>query len=134
MSYVDSVLGAGEKVLFTGRISAWSLFWYWLAGLVFLVIGVGLVLWIVAWIKLRSTELAVTNKRVIAKFGFISRETIEINVSRIESVQVNQTVLGRMLDYGTVVFSGAGTPQASIANIADPLSFRKAVLAAQEAA
>jgi uncharacterized membrane protein YdbT with pleckstrin-like domain len=132
MSYVESVLGAGEKVLFTGRVSGWSLFWYWVTGFLLLIVGVGLVIWIVAWIKLRATELAVTNKRVIAKFGFISRETIEINVGRIESVQVNQSVTGRILNYGTVVFSGAGTPQAVIHHISDPLAFRNAVVGAQE--
>jgi uncharacterized membrane protein YdbT with pleckstrin-like domain len=133
MSYVESVLGAGERILFQGRVSAWSLFWYWLIGLVLLPVVIGLIVWIVAWIKLRTTELAVTDRRVIAKFGFIRRETIEINVSRIESVQVNQSVMGRFLNYGTIVFSGAGTPQAAIASIADPLAFRKAVISAQEA-
>jgi uncharacterized membrane protein YdbT with pleckstrin-like domain len=132
VSYVESVVGAGERILFQGRVSAWSLFWYWVTGLLLLVVGVGLVIWIVAWVKLRTTELAVTTKRVIVKRGFIQRSTIEINVPRIESVQVEQSVMGRLLNYGTVVFSGAGTPQATIDHIADPLAFRKAVLAAQE--
>ena len=132
MSYVESVLGPGERVLYRGRVSAWSLFWYWLVGLLLLVVVAGLIVWAVAWLKLRTTELAVTNKRVIAKFGFIKRRTIEINVARIESVQVEQSVTGRVLDYGTVVFSGAGTPQATIAHLADPLAFRKAVVEAQE--
>ena len=64
--------------------------------------------------------------------GFISRQTIEINVAKIESIQVDQTVLGRMLNYGTIVLSGAGTPQATIRHIADPLAFRKAAVGAQE--
>ena len=132
MSYVESVLGAGERVLYRGRVSAWSLFWYWLYGLLLAVVGIGLVIWIIAWIRLRTTELAVTNKRVIAKFGFIQRRTIEINVARIESVQVEQGLTARLLNYGTVVFSGAGTPQATIAHLADPLAFRKAVVEAQE--
>ncbi len=131
MSYVESVLAGGEQVLYRGRVSAWSLFWWWFFGVLLLVAGIGLVLLIVAWIKLRSTELAVTNKRVIAKFGFISRDTIEINLARIESVQVSQTVMGRLLDYGTIVFSGAGTPQATLPSIASPLEFRKAVVGAQ---
>jgi uncharacterized membrane protein YdbT with pleckstrin-like domain len=131
MSYVDTVLAGGEQVVYRGRVSGWSLFWWWFIGLLLLAVGVGLVIWIIAWIKLRSTELAVTNKRVIAKFGFISRDTIEINLARIESVQVTQTVMGRMLDYGTIVFSGAGTPQATIPSIASPLEFRKAVVGAQ---
>jgi uncharacterized membrane protein YdbT with pleckstrin-like domain len=133
-SYVESVLGGGERVLFQGRISAWSLFGYWIFGLILLPVVIGLVLWIVAWIKIRSTELAVTNRRVIAKFGFISRDTIEINIARVESVQVNQGLAGRLLNFGTIVFSGAGTPQATLANIADPLAFRRAVIGAQEGA
>jgi uncharacterized membrane protein YdbT with pleckstrin-like domain len=132
VSYVESVLGEGEQVRFRGRVSAWSLFWYWFWGVLLLVIGIGLIVLIVGWVKLRATELAVTNKRVIAKFGFISRQTIEINVSKIESIQVDQTVMGRMLDYGTIVLSGAGTPQATIRHIADPLAFRKAAVGAQE--
>jgi uncharacterized membrane protein YdbT with pleckstrin-like domain len=131
MSYVESVLAGGEQVLYRGRVSAWSLFWWWFLGVLLLIVGVGLVLLIIAWIKLRATELAVTNKRVIAKFGFISRDTIEINLARIESVQVSQTVMGRLLDYGTIVFSGAGTPQATLPSIASPLEFRKAVVGAQ---
>lgn len=133
MSYVESVLGQGERVEFVGRMSAWALFWYWLGGLLLLPVGVGLVLWIIAWVKMRTTELAVTNRRVIAKFGLISRDTIEISVARIESIQVNQGLWGRMLNYGTVVFAGAGTPQATIRHLADPLAFRKAVVGAQEA-
>lgn len=54
-------------------------------------------------------------------------------VERIESVRVNQGVLARMLNYGPVIFSGAGMPQASIRSIADPLALRKAALGAQEA-
>lgn len=131
MSYVESVLAPGEQVVYRGSVSGWSLFWWWLAGVLLLVAGVGLVILIIAWIKKRSTELAVTNKRVIAKFGFISRDTIEINLARIESVQVSQSVMGRLLGYGTIVFSGAGTPQATIPSIASPLEFRKAVVGAQ---
>ena len=134
-SYVDSVITPGEKVLHQGNLSAWSQFWLWLVGTLFLpAFGAGLIFWIAAWIRMRTTELAVTNRRVIAKFGLIQRDTIEIQVGKIESVQVHQTVAGRMLGYGTVVFSGAGTPQVRIENLADPLGFRSAVVGAQESA
>ena len=134
-SYVESVITAGEQVLHDGRLSAWSQFWFWFLGLVLLpAFGAGLVLWIVAWIRMRTTELAVTNRRVIVKFGLIQRDTTEIAVSRIESVQVSQSVAGRLLGFGTVVFSGAGTPQVRIEQLADPLGFRRAVIGAQEAA
>ena len=133
-SYVDSVVTPGEQVLHQGRLSAWSQFWLWVVGLLLLVVGVGLLFWIAAWVRMRTTELAVTNRRVIAKFGLIRRDTIEIQVGRIESVQVHQGVMGRLLGYGNVVFSGAGTPQVKIDDLADPLGFRSAVLRAQEAA
>ena len=133
-SYVDSVITPGEKVLHKGHLSAWSQFWLWLVGLLLLVAVVGLFFWIAAWIRMRTTELAVTNRRVIAKFGLIRRDTIEIQVGRIESVQVHQAVMGRILGYGTVIFSGAGTPQVRIDDLADPIGFRSAVISAQEAA
>jgi len=134
-SYVESVLGPGEQVLHRGRVSAWSQFWLWLAGILLLpAFGIGLIFLGIAWIRMRTTELAVTNRRVIAKFGLIRRDTIEIQVSRIESVQVQQSVSGRLLGFGTIVFSGAGTPQVSIPQIADPMSFRKAVVGAQDGA
>ena len=133
-SYVSSVVTPGEKVLHQGHLSGWSQFWLWLIGLpLLLAFGAGLVLWIVAWVRMRTTELAVTNRRVIAKFGLIRRDTIEIQVGKIESVQVHQSMAGRILGYGKVIFSGAGTPQVTIDNLADPIGFRSAVISAQEA-
>jgi uncharacterized membrane protein YdbT with pleckstrin-like domain len=96
--------------------------------------GLGLILLVVAWIRRKSTELAITNKRVIAKFGFVSRDTIEINLQKIETVQVHQTVRGRMLNYGTIMIAGGGTPQEPIPGVADPMAFRRAFLEAQEKA
>ena len=135
MSYVATVIAPGEKVLHHGHLSAWSQFWFWLIGLLLLpAFGAGLILWLIAWIRMRTTELAVTNRRVIAKFGWIQRDTIEIQVGRIESVQVNQSVAGRVLGFGTVIFSGSGTPQVKIEQVADPIGFRAAVVGAQEQA
>lgn len=134
-SYVESVLAPGEQVLHHGRVSAWSQFWWWLAGALLLpAFGLGLIFLATAWIRMRTTELAVTHRRVIAKFGLIRRDTIEIQVARIESVQVQQSVAGRLLGYGTIVFSGAGTPQVTIPRISDPMGFRQAVVGAQDGA
>jgi uncharacterized membrane protein YdbT with pleckstrin-like domain len=82
----------------------------------------------------RSTELAVTNKRVITKFGFIQRDTVELNIQKVESVQVQQGIMGRMLDFGTIVIAGGGNPQAPVPGIRDPMGFRRAFLEAQESA
>ena len=75
----------------------------------------------------------ITNKRVIAKFGFISRRTVEIKLSKVESMQVDQGIFGRMLDYGSLVVSGAGNPQAPIPGISDPIPFRTRFMEIQEA-
>ena len=125
-SYVDSVLISGESVLHRGHVSLWPHAWKIVLGIVLLpLFGLGLVFLGWVWILYKTTEIAITNKRIIAKFGFISRSTIEINLPKVESVQVDQGVIGRMLDYGTIIVAGAGTPNLAIPGAADPLEFRK---------
>lgn len=133
-SYVEQALTRGESVLHLGRTSWWSLSGYLVLGVVLLPVGVGLILLALAWVKQRSTELAVTNKRVITKFGFIQRDTVELNIQKVESVQVQQGILGRMLDFGTIMVAGGGNPQAPVPGIRDPMGFRRAFLEAQEMA
>ncbi len=87
---------------------------------------------IAAFIKYKSTELAFTNKRVIAKFGFISRRTVEINLAKVESIQVDQSLFGRMFNFGSLIISGAGTPQAPIPRISNPMGFRNAFMQYQD--
>ena len=125
-SYVDSVLISGETVVHRGHVSLWPHAWKILLGIVLLpLFGLGLIFLAWAWILYKTTEIAITNKRIIAKFGFISRSTIEINLPKVESVQVDQGVMGRMFDYGTIIVAGAGTPNLSIPGAAEPLEFRK---------
>jgi uncharacterized membrane protein YdbT with pleckstrin-like domain len=131
-SYVEKALVQGEQVLYLGRISLWSLFPQLFFGVLLTPVVVGLFLLVPALVKYRSTELAVTNKRVIAKSGLVSRHTIELNVAKIESVQVEQGVLGRMFNYGSIVVAGGGNPFEQVAGIANPLGFRRAFLEAQE--
>lgn len=76
-----------------------------------------------------TTELAITSKRAIAKIGFIRRETWEINASKIESVEVDQSVFGRLLGYGTVVVKGTGGGTTPMKLIADPIAFRNHITA-----
>jgi uncharacterized membrane protein YdbT with pleckstrin-like domain len=77
-------------------------------------------------------ELAVTTKRVIVKHGFVRRQTIEINLNRVESIQVEQGLLGRLFNFGTLIVSGTGTSHAPLAGIAEPMGFRKAFIEAQD--
>ena len=125
MSYIDDSLVEGETLIHRARVSWWSQFALLLLGIVTLVVVVGLVFLVMAWIKVRSTELAITNKRVIAKFGFVKRHTVEINLDKVEALKVEQGVMGRILNYGTIFISGAGTSVAPIRDIADPLVFRR---------
>ena len=74
-----------------------------------------------------ATELAITNRRVIAKVGLIRRKTWEINAAKVEGVEVEQSVWGRILGYGTVTVNGTGGGIAPIRNIDDPVAFRKHV-------
>lgn len=132
-SYVEGALVADERIVHAGRISAWSL-WHLIGlGIILLpAFGLGLVFLIIAYVRYRSTELAVTTKRVIVKHGFIRRQTVEINLGKVESIQVDQGVFGRMFNFGTLIVAGTGTSHAPLAWIADPMAFRKAFIEAQD--
>ena len=134
-SYVEGALVKDERVVYIGHISLWSL-WHLLAfGIVLLpALGLGLVFLAVAYVRYKSTELAVTTKRVIVKHGFIRRQTVEINLNKIESIQVDQGVLGRVFNFGSLVVAGTGTSHAPISGIAEPMAFRKAFIEAQDGA
>ena len=144
MSYVDSVIMPGETVL----AQAHTHWWIYASSIFFLVVSVallfffppaGLALLVVtlflfmrAFLYASSTELAVTSKRVIAKFGFIRRSTVELSLSKVESFHVEQSILGRMLDFGTLIIKGSGGTSTPIPSIAQPLKFRSAALVAIE--
>jgi uncharacterized membrane protein YdbT with pleckstrin-like domain len=67
---------------------------------------VALILLIQQWLQCWITEIAVTNRRVIYKKGLIRRQTNEMNMDKVESVKIDQSILGRMLDYGSVTILG----------------------------
>lgn len=149
MSYVESVLVSGETVLVQAKthwfIYLGAIFWLLLGGVLSLLLPLpfsilgyallagGLFLFLKAWVYVASTELAVTSSRVIAKFGFIRRDTVELQHSKVESLQVNQSILGRVFDYGSVVITGSGGTNAPIPYISAPLKFRSAALTGMEA-
>jgi len=84
-----------------------------------------LTLFIAPLIAKYTDEFAITNKRVIIKTGLISRRTFEMNHSKIESVNVDQAILGRILGYGTIRIVGSGGTKEVFPNINHPLEFRK---------
>ena len=95
-----------------------------------IIIAIGIVLAIWMWIKRATTEIAVTNRRVILKTGLISRRTVEMILTRIESVDVRQSILGRVLNYGDVLIRGTGSGMEPIKGIDAPIEFRRKVLSA----
>ncbi|HWU67987.1 MAG TPA: PH domain-containing protein [Stenotrophobium sp.] len=131
-SYIENALIENERVIHSGRISLWSMAHLLLLGVLLLPVVVGLIVLLVVYVRYQSTELAITNRRIIAKFGFISRRTIELNLGKIEGIEVSQTVLGRIFDYGSLTMSGVGSLQEPIHGIARPLEFRRAFMTAME--
>ncbi len=75
-----------------------------------------------------TTEFAITDRRVIVKIGFIKRDTWELNVNRVTSLNVDQSVLGRFLDYGDIRVVGMGGSSAPIHAVSNPLQFRRMIL------
>lgn len=84
-----------------------------------------LTLFIAPLIDRYSDEFDITNKRIVVKTGVVRRHTLEMNLSKIESVNVDQTILGRMLGYGTITIIGTGGTHETFTDIADALTFRK---------
>src|SRR6478736_2057114 len=96
----------------------------WIGALVF---GVGVVMAVKPYILLRFSEFGVTDRRVLAKLGLVSRETLDQLLDKVEAVQVEQGLFGRILGYGTVTVIGTGGTQETFPRIADPFAFRRAI-------
>ena len=131
-SFIETTLNDGEVVRYKGRVSLWSLSGWAILGLLTITFGIGLLFWLIAFLRWWTTELAITDRKVIAKYGFISRQTIEILLPKIESVRVHQGIFGRIFNYGTVIISGTGASQAPIKGISDPLIFRRQFMEIQQ--
>ncbi len=125
-SYVDSNLGAGEEVISRATVTWFSVLLPLILGVLLLPFyGFGLIIIIPCVLKITSTELALTNKRIVAKFGFIRRETVELRLERVESISVSQGIFGRIFNYGSIVVKGSGGTGAPIPYIKNPLDFRR---------
>ncbi|HDR2873203.1 TPA: PH domain-containing protein [Enterobacter roggenkampii] len=133
MSYIDSNLIGNEEVIYRGKVTLWA----WLPWIVWgLILGfatlVGFVLIPLGYLILRSNEAAITNKRLIAKSGLIKRDTVEIPIKKISSLQIKQGISGRLLGYGSLVISDTGAVHAPIRYIKDPMKFRQRFFELQE--
>ena len=132
-SYINRIVVDGEQVIYQARLSMWSRPALVLLGIVLLpALGLGLLLLLWAWLVCRTTELAITNRRIVSKSGIIRRTTVEFRLDKIESIKVVQGVIGRMLNFGSITISGTGGDQTPIERIANPLSFQKHFMAAAD--
>jgi uncharacterized membrane protein YdbT with pleckstrin-like domain len=146
--YIDQILQPGEKVLYS--TNAHWIFYLpaicgWIVAVVLVVlsrattnenivllclaaaavVAIAALYWMAkAWFHRWTTETDVTNMRVVHKTGFIKRRTFEMSLDKVESVDVNQSILGRILNYGSVTVRGVGEGAETINMIASPLDFR----------
>jgi uncharacterized membrane protein YdbT with pleckstrin-like domain len=151
--YIDEILQPGEKVLYSTN-AHWIFFWpaiaaWILAVALFVLSGLipqgpaVLVCWslaaivaiyalyrtVTAWFHRWTTETDVTNFRIVHKTGFIQRRTFEMSLDKVESVDVNQSIMGRLMNYGDVTIMGVGEGKENIETIASPLAFRNSITA-----
>ncbi|MFZ0730353.1 MAG: PH domain-containing protein [Methylovirgula sp.] len=154
MPYLKRILQPGENVVFDGHLH-WIIYhkaiffllctaiaiaaaiyfretnYRWAIALILVIVFALLTLIFAAhaWWQSFTTEIAVTTARVIYKTGFIKRHTAEMNMDKVESVDVDQSLLGRILGYGTVDIRGTGASIEQLEFIAHPLELRNAIMA-----
>src|SRR5882724_5809350 len=120
--YIDDILQPGEKVLYSTN-AHWIFFLPAMAALS------ASYKTVIVFFHRATTETDVTNFRVVHKTGFVKRQTFEMSVDKVESVDVDQSILGRILNYGDVTVLGVGEGGKTLDTIASPLSFRNAITA-----
>ncbi|MET4176146.1 putative membrane protein YdbT with pleckstrin-like domain [Bradyrhizobium sp. LA6.1] len=149
--YIDEILQPGERVLYS--TNAHWIFYFpaivaWIAALAFLglmpqatadglrvlcliaagVVALAALYWTIkGWFHRFTTETDVTNLRVVHKTGFIKRRTFEMALDKVESVDVDQSILGRILNYGDVTIRGVGEGIEKITTVDSPLAFRSSI-------
>ncbi|MDR1163085.1 MAG: PH domain-containing protein [Candidatus Accumulibacter sp.] len=134
-NYVQGSLISGEKVEVEASVSWASQLWWFVFAAIF-ISQVPPIYFIVppmlfiatAVLNVLTTELAVTNKKVIGKAGFIRRTSIDLQLSKLESIVLDQGVIGRIFNFGTVVVRGTGGNEVGIPYIKSPLEFRRSVM------
>jgi len=148
MSYVDANLISGEKIVFRTHLH-WKVFLlpvlFFLVGMAitaaaiyqgvdpylsFLILVIPLGVLFQSYLTWRCSEFAVTDKRVLIKTGIVSRHTLETILTKVENIGVEQTLWGRLFNFGTLYVTGTGSTRETFPGIHAPLEFRKAIEAA----
>ena len=139
MGYIDSNLLPDEKVVYRARLH-WIIFWkpcaIVLLGIVFvflqpiigmIVLAMGILACIPPVIDYATSEFGVTSKRVIIKVGFLRRRTLELLLRHVEAISVEQSVMGRIWNYGSITLTGTGGVRELFDHISSPLEFRRRI-------
>lgn len=139
MGYIEANLLPNEEVVYKARLHR-IIFWKSCAliilGAIFLflqsivggvVIAIGVFALLSPLIDYATSEFGVTNKRVVIKVGFLRRKTLELLLRHVETISVDQSVAGRLLDYGSVTLTGTGGVREMFHNISAPLELRRRI-------
>ena len=134
MAYLDESLAPGETIVARFDLH-WTAKWRLIVYLLLAIptFGIALLAAIYEWLRLRSIEMGVTNRRVVRKTGIVSRETAELRLASIETIDLRQTTWGRVLGYGDVVLTGRGESAMLFQRLADPLDAKRAIESAYAA-
>ena len=139
MSYIEKNLMNGESIVYRTKLHwvvfLWPIIWLVVAIIFFgsggaaaaggLFILIAILTGIASFINFSTSEFGITNKRVIVKVGFIRRNSLEVLLNKVEGIQVNQGILGRILGFGSITVSGTGGTKDPFHKIDAPLEFRK---------
>jgi len=127
MSYITRRLAGGEEIIAEGRYHWFQKTWPWLALLFLGIIGIGIIIWAVALIRMATTKWAVTNRRVLLKRGFWTVHVGELTLPSIEGAEVDQSIFGRIFGFGKLKLKGRGETVLDFPSMAHPNRFRAAI-------
>jgi len=132
MSYLDESLAPGETIVARFHLH-WTAKGRLILGIVLIPLVVGIFITIYEWLRLRAIELGVTSHRVVYKTGIVGRETEEVRLSAIETVDLHQTTWGRIFGFGDVRVTGRGESSLVFSRVADPVAVKRAIETAYSA-
>jgi uncharacterized membrane protein YdbT with pleckstrin-like domain len=126
MSYLEESLAPGETIVARFELH-WTAKGRLILGIILIPLVIGIFITIYEWLRLRAIELGVTTHRVVRKTGIISRETDEIRLSAIETVDLHQSTWGRLLGFGDVRVTGRGESSMLLYRVADPVGVKRSI-------
>lgn len=127
MSYLSRRFADGEEVVYEGRFHWAQKVWPWLALLVLGVLVIGIVIWAAALVRMRTTRMLVTNRRVMLKRGFWAVHVDELTLGAIEGAEIDQGLVGRIFGFGKLILRGRGETHLRFPTMDQPGKFRAAV-------